>query len=157
MTKKKLVLPGEHLLSCEEAEPGENTFSERDEIYSASFGEEVISEGKVSVKRKGKTVVQPHVGMEVFCMVSKTTSNKAICSCISSNEVEGKERSVEMTAVLPVSAIRKGYVENIRDEVRIGDIIKAHISKITKTGIDISMIGRGCGVVYARPGPRKRR
>lgn len=155
MNKKKLVLPGEHLLSCEEAEPGYNTYAENDEVFSASFGEEDISGGKVSVKRRGKSLVRPYVGMEVYCMVVKSTPNKAICSCISVSEIDGNERSLDITAVLPVSAIRKGYVEHLRDEIRIGDILKAKISKVTKAGIDISMIGQGLGVIYARP--RRRR
>jgi exosome complex RNA-binding protein Csl4 len=151
MAKKKLVLPGEHLLSAEEAEAGSNTYTDKDEIYSAAFGEEVVSEGKVSIQRKGKSLFRPHVDMDVYCMVMKTTDTKAICSCISKNELESKERSMEMTAVLPVRNLRKGYVNKVEDIVRIGDIIKAKISKVTKTGIDINMVGRDLGVVYARP------
>jgi exosome complex RNA-binding protein Csl4 len=138
MAKKKLVLPGEHLLSAEEAEAGSNTYTDKDEIYSAAFGE-------------GKSLIRPHVDMDVYCMVMKTTDTKAICSCISKNELESKERSMEMTAVLPVRNLRKGYVNKVEDIVRIGDIIKAKISKVTKTGIDINMVGRDLGVVYARP------
>ncbi len=151
MAKKKLVLPGEHLLSAEEAEAGSNTFTENDEIYSASFGEEVVSDGKVSIQRKGKNLVRPHVDMDVYCMVMKTTDTKAICSCISANQFESKERSMAVTAVLPVRNLKRGYVNKVEDIVRIGDIIKAQISKVTKTGIDINMVGRDLGVVYARP------
>lgn len=151
MAKKKLVLPGEHLLSAEEAEGGPNTFTDKDEIYSAAFGEEVVSDGKVSVQRKGKSLVQPYEDMDVYCMVMKTTDTKAICSCIAASELESKQRSMEMTAVLPVRNLKKGYVNRVEDIVRIGDVIRAKISKVTKTGIDINMVGRDLGVVYARP------
>jgi exosome complex RNA-binding protein Csl4 len=157
MDKKKLVLPGDHLLSCEEAVPGENTYSENDEIYSASFGAENVNAGTVSVDRAGKSIVLPHVGMDVYCMVVKTSTNKAICTCMSVNEMDGKERSSNITAVLPVNAIRKGYVDHLRDEIKIGDIIKAKISKMSKMGIDISLIGPGLGIIYARPGARRKR
>lgn len=151
MTKKKLVLPGEHLLSAEEAEAGANTFTDKDEIFSASFGEEELSDGKVSIKRSGKSLIRPYEDMEVYCMVMKTTDTKAICACIASSELESKQRSMEMTAVLPVRNLKRGYVNKVEDIVRIGDIIRAKISKVTKTGIDINMVGRDLGVVYARP------
>jgi exosome complex component CSL4 len=147
MNKNKLVIPGEHLLSCEEAEPGQNTFTENDEIFSASFGDEKLVGGIVSVTRKGKNLLRPYVGMEVYCLIVKTTPNKAIAECLPVSEAEGKERSVEITAVLPVTGIRKGYVDSIRDEVKIGDIIKAKISKITKTGVDISIFPPQYGLI----------
>lgn len=151
MTKKKLVLPGEHLLSAEEAEAGANTFLDRDEIFSAAFGEQELSDGKISIRRSGKSLIRPHVDMEVYCMVTKTTDTKAICACVASSELESDQRSMEMTAVLPVRNLKRGYVNKVEDIVRIGDIIKAKISKVTKTGIDINMVGRDLGVVYARP------
>jgi exosome complex RNA-binding protein Csl4 len=151
MAKKKLVLPGEHLLSAEEAEAGANTFTDKDEIYSAAFGEEVVSDGKVSIQRSGKQIVKPHVDMDVYCMVTKTTDTKAICVCISAKQLESNARSMEMTAVLPVRNLKKGYVNKVEDIIRIGDIIRAKISKVTKTGIDINMVGRDLGVIYARP------
>jgi len=147
MEKKKLVLPGEHLLSAEEAEAGRNTYTENDEIYSAAFGSENVSEGKVSVERKGSSLLRPHVGMDVYCVITKTTPNKAIAECMPVSEAEGRERSIEMTAVLPVTGIRKGYVEKITDEVRIGDIIKAKISKVTKSGIDLSIFAPPYGLI----------
>jgi exosome complex component CSL4 len=51
-----------------------------------------------------------------------------------------------ITAVLPVTGLgKKEYVRDLRDEVKIGDIIKAKVSKITKTGVDISIAGPESG------------
>jgi hypothetical protein len=87
--------------------------------------------------------------MPVYCFIVKTSANKAIAGCISVEEAEGSARGVQMDAVLPVTAIRSSYVRDIRDEVKIGDIIRARVEKFTKTGADISMAGRDCGVVCA--------
>ena len=158
MEKKKLVLPGDYLFSCEEAVAGENTYTKNDDIYSSVFGSEQVADGTVSVVRKGKAITKPYVGMEVYCYVAKTSNTKAICTCVSVNEIEGKERSSEMMAILPVNAIRKGYVNDLRDEIKIGDVLKAKISKIMKTGIDVTLMGPGCGVVYySRGQPTRRR
>lgn len=148
--EKKLVLPGTHLFSNEEAVSGENTYNKDEEIFSSAFGAKVITDGIVSVSRKGKKITKPFIGMEVYALVLKTSNNKAVCSCVSVAETDGVERSFEITGILPVSSIRKGYVDDLRNEVKIGDVIKAKISKIEKTGVDISMVGQGLGKIYSR-------
>lgn len=144
---KKLVLPGDHLSSAEESESGENTYSDNDEVYSTAAGENTSSPGHAAVKTKGRTIRQPFIGMPVYCLITKASLNKAIGGCVSVEEAEGGARGVEIEAVLPVTAIRHNYVRDIRDEVKIGDIIKVKIEKITKTGYDVSMMAPDCGVV----------
>lgn len=146
---KKLVLPGDHLSSAEEAEPGENTYSEKDEVYSAAAGEDASETGRAVVKTRGRLLQQPAVGMSVYGVVIKASLNKAVVGCISSTEVEGGGRGVQFDAVLPVTAIRRDYVRDIRDEVKIGDIIKARIETVQKTGYEISLKSPDSGVVVA--------
>jgi exosome complex component CSL4 len=146
---KRLVLPGDHLSSAEEAEPGQNTYSDKDEIFSSTMGENISQSPVAAVKTKGRTIQLPTVGMEVYCMIIKASPNKAIGSCIPISEAEGGARGVERDAVLPVNAIRRGYVNDLRDEVKIGDIIRARIRSIEKTGIEITMLSPECGVVAA--------
>lgn len=145
---KKLVLPGDHLSSAEEAESGDNTYSESDEIYSAAFGEDESAPGKSEVRTK-RSLQQPYVGLPLYCMITKTSLNKAVAGCISISEAEGGKRGVQIDAVLPVTAIREGYVDRVSHEVKVGDIIKAKIEKVMKTGIDISMRPPDCGVIVA--------
>jgi len=147
--EKKLVLPGDHLSSAEEAEAGENTYVQNDEIYSASAGEDASSAGQALVKAKNRTIELPHVGMSVYGLVIKASPNKAIAGCMTIAEAEGGKRGVEIEAVLPVTAIRGGYVRDLRDEVKIGDIIKAKIKKKEKTGFEISIAEHDCGVMVA--------
>jgi exosome complex component CSL4 len=147
MDKKRLVLPGEHVSSYEEAEPGENCYAENDEVYASAMGESVTEEGKAVVKSKGRTLETPRVGMDVYCVITKTSLNKAIAGCIPASEVEGRGRGLETEAVLPVTAIRRGYVTDIRHEVKIGDIIKARVQSIEKTGIELSIFPPEYGVV----------
>ncbi len=147
--EKKLVLPGDHLSSAEEAEPGENTYSERDEVYSAAVGENGSVPGQATVTTHGRTLKQPRLGMPVYCLIIKCGLNKAIGGCIPVEEAESGVRGVEIEAVLPVTAIRSGYVRDMRDEVKIGDIVKAKIRKVEKTGFEISMYEPDCGVVVA--------
>jgi exosome complex RNA-binding protein Csl4 len=79
----------------------------------------------------------------------KVTPNKAIGTCVSADEVEGNGRGVSFDGVLPVTAIKPEYVREVKDEVRIGDILKAKVQKIMKSGVDISIMDHDCGVVCA--------
>lgn len=146
---KKLVIPGDHLSSAEEAEVGENTYSENDEVYSAAFGENASEPGSALVKTKGRSLKQPSLGMPVYCFIFKTSPNKAVGGCMMVDEAEGNARGMAIEAVLPVTAIRGGFVRDLRDEVKIGDIIRAKIQKIEKSGYEISMFSHDCGVVVA--------
>lgn len=146
MEKKKIVLPGDHLISNEEAEPSENCYSEKDEIYSSAFGETEIIDMKAKVKAP-KTLKSPIQGATVYCMVSRTSTNKALVSCIYESEAEGKGREIVFDAALPVSSIQRDHLRSIRDAVKVGDIIKARIDKVTKTGVDVSIMGSDYGLV----------
>ena len=144
---RRLVLPGDHLSSAEEAEPGQNTYSEKDEIFSATMGEDQSAPGLATVRAKSRDLKLPAVGMEVYGVVAKASPNKAVAGCIPVSEVEGQGRGVEVFAVLPVMAIRRGYVNDLRDEVKIGDIIRARIRSVEKTGVEITMLPVECGII----------
>ncbi|MEW6748498.1 MAG: exosome complex RNA-binding protein Csl4 [Candidatus Micrarchaeota archaeon] len=145
--EKKLVLPGDHLSSAEESETGQNTYTENDEVYAATAGEDASVPGTAEVKTKGRSITLPYVGMPVYCMIIKAGMNKAIGGCMPVDEAEGGKSGVSFDAVLPVTAIKNAYVREIRDEVRVGDIIKAKIQKIDKSGFDITMKPHDCGVI----------
>jgi exosome complex RNA-binding protein Csl4 len=147
--EKKLVLPGDHLSSAEESEPGENTYSEKDEVYSAGLGENISAPGHAAVKGKGRKLKLPAVGTEVYCLITKTGPNKAIASCISIEEADGHGRGIEMDGVLLVTAIRRGYVRDIRDEVKKGDIIKAKVQEVRRSELALTIFDPQCGVVAA--------
>lgn len=149
MEQKKLVLPGEQISSAEEAEAGTNAYSQGDIIYSAAAGEPQTTDGKASVRTVHRALELPHVGMPVYCVITRSSPNKAMGGCIPAKEVEGQGRGMEIEAVLPVTEVRRGYVPDMRDEVKVGDIIKAKVRKIEKTGIEISMFGHDCGVIVA--------
>jgi len=149
MEQKKLVLPGQQISIAEEAEAGRNAYNESDIIYAATAGEAVTSEGKANVNTGRASLELPYIGMDVYCVITKSSPNKAIAGCIPLKEVNGQGRGLEIEAVLPVTEVRRGYVPDMRDEVKIGDIIKAKVRNIEKTGVEISMFGHECGVIAA--------
>ncbi|MBI5227775.1 exosome complex RNA-binding protein Csl4 [Candidatus Micrarchaeota archaeon] len=149
LSNKRLVLPGDHLSSYEEAEPGENSYGELDEVYSCAVGQFEEAGGKAAVKSPGRVLEKPRVGMEVYCVVKRTSPSKALLLCMPAAEVEGKGRGLSFDAALPVNGIKNAYVKEVSDEVRIGDIIRAKVRAITSKGVDVSTVSVDCGVVHA--------
>jgi exosome complex component CSL4 len=147
---KKVVLPGEYIAGAEEVVPGENTYSENDEVYSSAFGEVRERERRVEVAwDKTRHMAQVKVGLELYCMVRKVSSNKAFLDCTPVADADKSGSAIEVSAVLPVTAIRNSYVRDMRDEVRTGDVIKARIAKIERSGVDVSVNAPDCGVIKA--------
>lgn len=146
--EKKLVLPGDHIGSAEEIIPGQNTYSENDEIYSSAFGELNEHERQMDVE-KARHLPKPHVGMELYCVVRKISPTKAFLDCVPAAEMERRGSVIEISAVLPVQNIKSERVNEVKDELRTGDIIKAKISKMERGGVDASIYGPSYGVVKA--------
>lgn len=152
MAKNKVVIPGEQIGYLEEGEAGENAYLDKEEIYAETVGVRKSQSGKVGVSkqeegvRKIREVKTPELGGTVYCMVAKTSLNNAICDCMI---IEKGDKSDIFGSVLPVTAIRSEYVEDLRNEIKVGDIIKAKINKKTKTGFEISISEEGFGVVKA--------
>jgi exosome complex RNA-binding protein Csl4 len=144
----KTVFPGGHLSSAMEFDPGNNTYIKDDEIYAAVVGERVET-GKIVAVKGVRTIASPHVGMELYCLVQRTSNTKAFVECIPVSEAEKNSVSLLLQAVLPVTAIRRGHVNDLRDEVQIGDIIKSKIFKIKEGMIDVTIVEKGLGVLVA--------
>lgn len=150
MKDKKLVLPGFHIASAEEAIAGRNTYTENDEIYSSSVGELAENEREVGIdNRDERRIHVPKEGDEVYCTVDRVSDNKAFVSCILAVDLGRSGSSKDIPAVIPVNKIRSEHVRSVKDEVGIGDIVKGRIAKAENNMVDISIYGPEYGVVRA--------
>lgn len=145
------VLPGEFLGTEEEFSAGEGTRVEGGRIYAAVFGTMNVSRDKVvSVRARVQAPKPMNAGSVVYGRVEEIFEPVAL---IQLQAVEGKEaRQVppEGYSVLHASRVRQGYVENVHDEVRIGDIVKCSVEGVRKDGeIGLSMKAPELGVVKA--------
>lgn len=145
---RKLVLPGDHIGGAMEVVPGINTYEENDEVYSLASGELIENNREVDVKSKPK-VREAVVGMDVYCVVRKMSATKAFLDCTPAQDLEKSGSSIEISAVLPVANIKRERVHEVRDELRVGDILKAKIHKVSAGDVDVSIYGDEYGVVKA--------
>lgn len=131
-----------------EVVPGPNAYESEDEVYASAAGELVEDNREVAVLAKPKARA-PEVGMDLYCVVRKTSASKAFLDCVPASDLDQRGSSIDVSAVLPVANIKRERVREVRDELRAGDIIKAKVHKITRDDVDVSVYGDEYGVVKA--------
>lgn len=126
---KKFVVPGDFLGTEEEYLSDRGTFSDKERIYSTLAGNAAEDSHKLSVAQS-----RPLRALEVGTIVIGTVENIvepiALISIKSGEHAEHRFGENPDYSVLHASMIRRGYVKNVRDEYRIGDIIRAKIAAL---------------------------
>ena len=158
MDKKKkiregtLVIPGDYLGVIEEYLPGEGVIEENGELYAMIPGKVRINEKKMEIRIEPVTDVPPlpKVGDIVIGKVIEVKPQAAI---IQLSKIEGRggyrEIATSKLAGIHISQVREGYVEDMRKEFKIGDIIRARVLTDEKSPIQLTTRNPDLGVVYA--------
>jgi exosome complex component CSL4 len=143
-------MPGEFLGTEEEYVPGQGSYQEGSDIYSSSLGELSIDrERRMNVRsfRPVPSTIKP--GMVVYGRVEEIFEPVALVRIDPLETDTERQVQDQFYCVLHVSRVKMGYARNIRDEVRIGDIIKAVVDEISRGDVHISTKRGGMGVIKA--------
>lgn len=149
--EKRFVVPGEFIGTEEEFLGGEGTFSEGEGVYASAAGQASESDRKLVVSQK-KTLRALGIGSVIIGRVENIVEPIALVSMLGgSGEEESADRFGENPdyAVLHASMIRRGYVKNVRDEYRIGDIVRAKIVDIRNGEMRLSTDADELGAIKA--------
>ena len=146
------VVPGELLGTEEEFVPGRNTAVENSEIYASATGEAKVSERDKAVEVANALANAKMIskGDVVIARVEEIFEPIALLSV--APVARGKERVIPYAGycVIHASNIRDGYVKNVRDEIRIGDIVRARVEEIKRgEEVALTMKDRELGVIKA--------
>lgn len=129
METKKFVVPGDFIGTEEEYLAGAGTLAEKEKLYATITGALHDDDRKLSVSQaKPLKAIAP--GMVIIGRVENIVEPIAL---VSVQEGSGDFRIGENSdyAVLHASMVKRGYVKNVRDEYKVGDIIRAKIVGVT--------------------------
>ncbi len=149
--KEGFVVPGDSIAFSEEFASGEGTFEEKDGSVVAT------RMGKASLDAKARSAsvsslvstVPLKAGDLVYGKVQDLYDTVALVQFEPAPE-KGIYRAASNTyAYLRISEVQRGFVENFRDVLRIGDFVRARIKEVTKMGIYLTMMAPDLGVVKA--------
>jgi len=144
----RVVLPGDEVAVAEEFEAGEGTFEEQGRIYAAQPGRlELDAQHRVARVAAFNPPAHLRVDEVIYGAVDEVRASMCEARVLA---VHGRDRQVagEISASLHVSKISNAYVEDIRDSMRLGDIIRARVIQ-TEPSLQITTAEANLGVVLA--------
>ncbi len=147
--EKKLVVPGDFIGTEEEYLAGHGTFAEKERIYATIAGEPLDTERKLSVQQK-RSLRALQIGTVVIGTIENIVEPIALVSIKAGSD--GRESRFGENpdySVLHASMIKRGYVKNVRDEYRIGDIIRAKIADVRNGELRLATDADELGAIKA--------
>ncbi len=145
------VLPGDHAGAIEEYMPAEGTFSSDEGVYSSNIGDLHLDAKSHSAKVSISTKVPKlqGVGIVTIGVVAEASEMVAIVDLVPLETGKTTFALNGISAVLHVSNIRSGYVKDLREEVKIGDMLRVKIISVDPTTTKLTIDGKDLGVIKA--------
>jgi len=148
---EEIVVPGDFLSVEEEFGAGKNTFEDSEgNIFASVVGTKDFNNinREVSIK-SNNTINQIELGSIVIGKIVRI-KDPVVTIEISRIEKDGKEQICSFGIVqLMIANVSMDHIRFLRDEFRVGDIIKAKVIKINKFGIDVTTKYPEFGVIKA--------
>jgi len=142
-----LAYPGEFIGTEEEYLQGKGTYVAPDgRIYASVMGELHIDSKRRATVVSYEKIPDVKVGTVVLGKIAEMFESVAFVD-VEITEHGKKDRTIQLSGVIPVSEIKMEYVRSIRDELRIGDFVKAAVTRITPFRLELSLKGRDLGVI----------
>jgi len=145
------MLPGELVGTEEEFSEGKGTYNEHGNIRAYLGGKLVVDQNRHANIVPYVKVPELKPGTIVFGRVAEMFESVAFLDMeiVVENRAGKKRRTMAMSGIIPVSEIKTEFVRSLRDELKVGDIVKGTINKITPFRIEVSLKPKGMGVVQA--------
>ena len=143
---EEFVLPGDFLGGEEEFAAGENAFADSQGVFATVAGKPVADAGKrvVGVSGKGKRPVAK--GDLAFARVEDLYDQVALVSFV---PVAVEAASFNNFAYLRISQVDVGFTQSFRNNMGIGDFLRARVLEVTPLGIYLTIAFKDLGVIRA--------
>jgi len=149
MEKEKFVVPGDFIGTEEECLPGSGTHMDGENVYSALAGKVLDEQRTLSVSQK-RVLGHLGIGTVIIGSIENIVEPIALVRVrVGSDGKDSRYGDNPDYAVLHASMIKKGYVKNVRDEYKIGDLIRAKIVDLRNGEMRLSTDSDELGAVKA--------
>ncbi len=145
-----LVLPGEYVAESEEYIPGYGVY-EDDALYSEVVGDLLLDSKEHMARVKARTRV-PKLQSRGTIAIGQVVRVQDQMAMIDLATVNSRSFSLVprgVPGILPVAAVSRQYVEDLRDKIRVGDIVRVKIESVTPYSVRLRMDERNLGVIKA--------
>jgi len=142
------VVPGDRLGVIEEFTSGPGTYVEGGTIHSKVTGRTLLDmlNKQVSVYPIVQTASVPQVGNIVTGLVLEVRNKNAVLRIF---QIGDKMLSGFFKGALHISGVSHGYVDNMFNVCKEGDVMRAKVISTENRSVFLSTADKGLGVVYA--------
>jgi len=142
------VVPGDRLGVIEEFTSGPGTYVEDGIIHSKVTGRTLLDmlNRQVSVYPIVETATVPQVGSIVTGMVIDVRNKNAVLRIF---QIGNKTLSGFFKGALHISGVSHGYVDNMYNVCKAGDIMRAKVISTENRSIFLSTADKDLGIIYA--------
>ncbi len=147
-----IVIPGDYLGVIEEYLPGDGVKDENGELIATRAGKVVIDSERMEIRVEPFTDVPPlpKRGDIVIGRVIDVRPQTAIVEVVRiSGRENGREIATSKLAGIAISQVSDDYIKDMREQFRVGDIVRAMVVSAAKTPIQLSTKRHDLGVIYA--------
>lgn len=145
------VVPGDFLATSEEFVPSAGAYEKEGEIYSSCTGVVLMDVREKKVSVHAKTNVPPSLDRGDI-VVGRVEEIKGQVANVAVGFMRGREdRQLPPTgdAVVHISKIRDRYVEEVGQEFKPGDIVRARLLNVERGSMKLSTVDDNLGVLVA--------
>lgn len=145
----EFVIPGNFLATTEEFVPEEGVYEEGNGIYSSRTGVTLkdIDSKTISVHPKTDTPPVLEKGDIVIGRVDRVRGQIASVDIGAVRGKEDREIPFSIDAVIHISKVSDDYVDELEDELRPNDIVRAKVLSATKESAELSVVDDSLGVL----------
>jgi exosome complex component CSL4 len=142
------VVPGDRLGVIEEFTSGPGTYVESGIIHSKLIGRTLLDmlNKEVSVYPIVQTVSVPQVGNTVTGLALEVRNKNAVLRIF---QIGDEMLSGFFKGMLHISGVSHGYVDNMFNVCKTGDIMRAKVISTENRSFFLSTADKGLGVIYA--------
>lgn len=146
-----MVLPGDYVAESEEYMPGFGVYSEKGKLFSSNIGDLELESKTHTAKVNVKTRIpkMQGVGIVTLGVIVDVSENVALVDLIPFESKNFVFVPNGITAVIHISKVKGGFTENLRQEFKAGDIVRAEIIEVSKHTVSLTTDGKNLGVIKA--------
>lgn len=148
---ERIALPGAQLGASEEYAGGSGTFEEEGSLYASVAGKLDKDESRHGISVRAKVRVHPLAeGDTVLARVFNIYDQIASFLIERVENKPGERSAVSRDMVfIRIGEVQRAFTENLRDVLRIGDLVRGRVIEVKPLGTYITMKDSGLGVVQA--------
>ena len=149
---EETLFPGDFIANAEEFLPGEGTYVEDGKVFSSEVGvaKKDLEHRVVSVEpSNGKIALMQRRGLEAVGVVAKASDKAAFVDLLPTRDGGKRYIPIPASTVLRVSDIRSGFVKSLKDEFKVGDIVRVKIIDAEPNNVVVTTDGPNLGVIKA--------